>query len=202
MKALKVLWCGFLTIPMIAILLNQKFMAENWKVFSGITPLIILQNLLVIACVIAVFTSLNKVALFFKWSWFSLLNEPSQNINLIPLEVKYFGLVFAVMFALTMPQYTHMEEEWFRQGTLSWQQGLEMSLIFGLMHCLVGVSLAAGLAIGVAGLWFTHQYFIGGIELSTVHHTTYNLILISVFFLFLLLRHVAEWNGWSKTKTT
>ena len=106
--------------------------------------------------------------------------------------MKYFGLAFLVLLAVNLPRYAHMEEEWFREGTISWEQGLLMSALFGLAHCLVGVPIGAGLAISVAGLWFTHQYFVGGVELSTIHHATYNLILVSILFLFLTLKHIVE----------
>ncbi len=85
-----------------------------------------------------------------------------------------------------------IEEKWFRLGTQNWFEGLYMSLFFGIVHCLVGIPIAAGLAITFAGLWFTHQYFIGGIELSALHHTTYNLVAVSILFIILILKHVAD----------
>jgi hypothetical protein len=50
------------------------------------------------------------------------------------------------------------------------------SLTFGLVHCLAGVPLGVGLAITLAGLWFSWQYKKGGIERSTIYHSTNNLI--------------------------
>lgn len=203
MKGLKVLWCTLITLPMITSLWDVERMTKNWEVFSSISASIVFQNVLVIVVVIAVFVGLTEVAPFFKWSWFSLFSredpetgestpQEGTNIHLIPSNVKYFGLVFLILFAINLPRYAHMEEEWFREGTISWGQGLFMSVLFGLAHCLVGVSIGTGLAISVAGLWFTHQYFVGGVDLSTVHHTTYNLILISILFLFLTLKHIVE----------
>src|SRR3989344_3173341 len=203
MKGLKVLWCTLIILPMITNLWNEERMAKNWDVFSSISASIIFQNLLVIVAVIAVFVGLTKVAPFLKWSWFSLFSKENSetgestphegtNINLIPLNVKYFGLAFLVLFAVNLPRYAYMEEGWFREGTISWEHGLLMSVLFGLAHCLVGVPIGAGLAISVAGLWFTHQYFMGGVELSTVHHATYNLIIVFVLFLFLTFKHIVE----------
>ena len=93
-----------------------------------------------------------------------------------------------------------IEEKWFRLGTESWQQGLYLSFLFGMVHCLVGIPVAAGMVISIAGLWFTHQYFIGGVELSALHHTTYNLIIFSVLFLGLVGKHISELRE-SKTET-
>ncbi len=201
----KMLWCAFLTIPLVANLWNHQRMAENFEVFSNITFLIVLQNFLVALCIIAICIGLMELSSILKWSWFSLFNtrneltgeiieHQGENINVTPMKVKYLGPVFAILLALNLPQFAHIEEVWFREGTRSWQHGLILSFIFGMLHCLVGVPLAAGLALSVAGLWFTHQYFIGGVELSTVHHTTYNLILISVGFAFIILSHVEEWG--------
>ena len=203
MKGLKALWCTLITLPMVTNLWDERRMAKNWDVFSSISISIVFQNLLVIVAVIAVFVGLTKVAPFLKWSWFSLFSkedpetgestpQEGTNIHLIPSNVKYFGLAFLVLLAVNLPRYAHMEEEWFREGTISWEQGLLMSALFGLAHCLVGVPIGAGLAISVAGLWFTHQYFVGGVELSTIHHATYNLILVSILFLFLTLKHIVE----------
>lgn len=203
MKGLKVLWCVLITLPMITNLWDEEWMAKNWDVLSSISVSIVFQNLVVIVAVIAVFVGLTKVAPFLKWSWFSLFSKKDPetgesvpykgtNINLIPSNVKYFGLAFLVLLAVNLPRYAHLEEELFREGMISWEQGILMSLLFGLTHCLVGVPIGGGLAISVAGLWFTYQYFVGGVELSTVHHTTYNLILVSVLFLFLTLKHIVE----------
>ena len=202
-KLLKGAWCILLTLPMGAGFWDEKQMHENWEVFSRISISVVLQNLLVICVVIATFIALTKVAPFLKWSWFSLFTRENPetgeetphegtNIHLIPSNVKYFGLVFLVILAINLPEYAHMEEKWFREGTISWQHGLFLSLLFGMVHCIVGVPLGAGLAISVAGIWFTHQYFAGGVELSTVHHTTYNLILVSILFLGLLLKHIVD----------
>jgi hypothetical protein len=203
MKGLKVLWCTLITLPMITNLWDGETMTKNWEVFSSISASIIFQNVLVIVAVITVFVGLLKVAPFLKWSWFSLFSkkdpetgestpQEGANIHLIPSNVKYFGLAFLVLLAINLPQYARMEEEWFREGTISWEQGLLISVLFGLVHCLVGVPIAAGLAISIAGLWFTHQYFVGGVDLSTVHHTTYNLILVSVLFVLMTLKHIVE----------
>lgn len=114
------------------------------------------------------------------------------NVHLIPLQIKYFGLFFAVLLCLNLPSLALAEEKIFRNGTTGWIQGIAFSFIFGIVHCIVGVPIAAGLAISLAGLWYTHQYFVGGIELSALHHTTFNLILILILFSLLIFKHLAE----------
>ena len=178
MKGLKALWCTLITLPMVTNLWDERRMAKNWDVFSSISISIVFQNLLVIVAVIAVFVGLTKVAPFLKWSWFSLFSkedpetgestpQEGTNIHLIPSNVKYFGLAFLVLLAVNLPRYAHMEEEWFREGTISWEHGLLMSALFKLAHC-PSVPIGAGLAISVAGLWFTTSTVGGGA--STIHH--------------------------------
>jgi len=177
---------------MVLNLFDGERMHENWRIVSSISAVIICQNILVIVAVIALFLGLIKVAPFLNWSWFSLFSREGMNIHLIPSNVKYFGLAFLVLFGINLPRYAQMEEVWFREGTISWEQGLLMSILFGMVHCLVGVPIGAGLAISLAGLWFTHQYFVGGVELSTVHHTSYNLILVTILFLTLMFKHISD----------
>lgn len=188
-KALKLWWCCVLTISLGASLFDGT-LQKNLMVIENINWWIIMQNFIVIIIVIVSFVGLIILHPIFKWSWLSLFKSDGTNINIIPMRIKYFGLLFALLLMANLPSLAMTEEKMFRLGTIGWIEGLNMSFLFGMMHCLVGVPIGAGLAIMIAGLWFTHQYFIGGIELSALHHTTYNLILVSVIFLFLILGHM------------
>ena len=186
---------------MVANLFDGEKMRATFRVFSNISLGIVAQNVLVIATMIVAYVSFVTLAPCLKWSWFSLFSKRDQetgkkepcegrNIHLIPAQIKYFGLVFLALLAINLPQFALTEEEWFRAGTVSWVHGVALSFLFGMVHCIVGVPLGAGIAITIAGLWFTHQYFVGGVELSTLHHTTYNLTLVSILFLGLLCEHI------------
>ena len=200
-KALKFTWCALLTLSMGTTLFDGT-LQKNLTVISNITIWMVAQNLAIIVVVVSAFFVLTKLHPVFKWSWFSLFQtredevagkEPEgTNINIMPMHIKYFGLVFALLLMVNLPSLAMTEEKWFRAGTENWLDGLYISFLFGMVHCLVGVPVGAGVAITLGGVWFTHQYFSGGIELSALHHTTYNLILISVLFLFLVLKHIIE----------
>ncbi len=191
-----------MTYALIAGIVRDEERVKSFHVLSQITVLMVLQNFLVIATVIIAHEALTHVVPSFRWSLYSLFRkkksesrEPVQqegNIHFLAMDVMYFGPVYLILFAFNLPRLAVMEEEMFRQGTESWVDGVLRSICFGLAHCLVGVPISAGLAITIGGLWFTHQYFIGGVELSTIHHTTYNLIAVSVIFLILTRRQVAE----------
>lgn len=182
---LKTFWCIILTISLVMDLFDGT-VQKNMSVISNITLLMILQNIALVAIVFGAFVGLTKLHRIFDWSWMS----DGMNINIMPIKIRYFGLVFALLFMVNLPRFARMEEVWFRSNTTNWQEGIYMSLVFGMVHCLVGVPIGAGIVIALAGLWFTHQYFIGGVDLSTLHHTTYNLIIFSVIFLALLFEHI------------
>lgn len=188
---------------MIANLLDEKVMVEMGKTFSGISISIVFQNFLVIAVVIGVYVGLTKISPFFKWSLWSLFASKEEgssdlqtdhgtNIHILPAYIKYFGLVFLVLVLINVPYFARFEEEMFREGLTSWEIGIWVSIGFGLAHCLVGVPIGAGLGISIAGIWFTHQYFVGGVDLSTIHHSAYNLILFSVLLVLLTIKHVVD----------
>lgn len=200
----KFAWCLLLTVLMVADLFNYEMMAESRKILSGITPLIVCQNFLLLMAMLGFYVGLVRFAPCLDWSWLSLFSKPDRrtgqsvrceggNVHLIPARIKYFGLAYLLLLAVHVPRFARIEEEWFRQGTLDWQQGMWFSLLFGLAHCLVGVPLAAGLAIALNGLWLTRQYFIGGIGLSGIHHAAFNLTVLSLMFFVLILGHFAEY---------
>ena len=87
---------------------------------------------------------------------------------------------FVVLLAVAMPQLVAGEERLFRAGTRSWAQAVGRSVVFGLAHLVSGVPIAAGLALSIAGLWFTRQYFSGGLECSTTYHLAWNYQLLAV----------------------
>lgn len=195
---LKIWWCCFLTI-LLVIPIFDGTIQKNLAIIGQITWLMVLKNLVVIMTIVIVFIKLAKTHPIFKWSWLSLFKdrankaeEHGTNINLLPADIKYFGLVFVLLLATNLPSMAMAEEKFFRAGTNGWLDGLTTSLLFGIAHCLAGIPIGAGLAITVAGLWFTRQYFLGGVYLSALHHTTYNLILLSLIFLSLTIQHIAR----------
>lgn len=203
-RALKLWWCVMLTFSLSSTLFDGT-LQKNLAVMAKINLWIVLQNFGIVLVVVSAFAGLFESHPFFKWSWFSLFNRNEEradsgrptgtNINLMPTQVKYFGLLFVLLLAVNLPSLAMIEEKMFRAGTSGWLMGLYMSFLFGIVHCFVGVPIGAGLAITLAGLWFTHQYFMGGVELSALHHTTYNLILICILFLSLISKHIAELRG-------
>jgi len=176
---------------------------ENLRVIEEINGELVLQNLCVLAVAMIISAGLKKIHPLFEWSLYSVFkgknkegekdkSTKGQNIHLQPTKIKYFGILFTLLFIVNLPNLTMIEEVVFRQGTSSWFDGLIRSLLFGIAHCLVGVPIGTGIAIAVPGIWFTSQYFLGGVELSALHHTTYNLIILSMLLLSLVIKHIID----------
>lgn len=174
-------WAAFLTLLMIAETASGK-MASNLAVFAGITPLMLAQNLGIIA-----FTVVGAVILWtvkpLRFSWLSLFNggqEGGDNIHVAPMRLPWIGVLFGVLFFVNLPAFALIEERMFRLGVVEWSEAFRWAFIFGMVHCLAGVPIAAGIALTIPGLWFHYQCFEGGVILSTQHHTAYNAILVSL----------------------
>ena len=97
------------------------------------------------------------------------------NFDLLPItQGGRLGAVYLALFTFALPMICRTEEDIFRKGTTSWPNALLRSLLFGFSHMLVGVPIGAALGLSVAGLWLTFWYFHGGVAVSTVHHTAYD----------------------------
>ena len=98
------------------------------------------------------------------------------------LQWKYYAMLFLPVLLFALPSLARYEEDDFREGTRNWAQGVKRSIKFGLVHLIVLIPLGAAFALSIGGLWFTHQYFKGGVERSTVYHSVYNSIIVVILF--------------------
>lgn len=113
----------------------------------------------------------------FGFSWLSLFStkdEVGTNLLVAPTQVPYFGILFFLLLTVNIPRLARIEEYRFRLRTRDWPHAVLRSIHFGLAHCIVGVPVGFGLAISIGGLWFSYQYFHGGIRRSILAHTVYN----------------------------
>ncbi len=165
------------------------FSRRTPKEWAGAIALVVLEVSLILALIMLLMSLSPQVMGF---SWLNLLattkEEASSGTNLMvaPAEIPWFGIIFGGLLALNMPRLARREEEIFRRGTVDWKDGALRSLKFGLIHMVVGVPLAAGLALSVAGLFFTWRYFKGGVREASFYHSLHNLgilVLLAVYFL-------------------
>jgi hypothetical protein len=114
------------------------------------------------------------------------------NIAFLGTDIKFVGIVICLLLLTGIPRWAGYEEDIFRLGTTDWWDGILRSIIFGFVHMLVGVPVAGALALSLVGMFFTHMYFVGGVELSTQAHFQYNLIIVSLALLGAVLKSFAK----------
>lgn len=185
---LKVLWVA-LSFILLGALLASGSITRNLLIVASATPLMLLQNIGVIAITITVAVLLAQIKPL-QFSWLSLLpgDQEATNAHVAPIHIPWWGVFYGLLLLLNVPSLALAEEQVFRLGVVEWTAACKWALIFGLVHCIVGVPLCAGLALAIPGLWFHYQCFQGGITLSTAHHTVYNLIILTPMLIGAVLR--------------
>ncbi len=173
-------WIVFLLL-FLALPLLKGEAQKHWHHFKAIRPGIVFHNLAVVVCVLTASIVLNS-APFLNSSWLHLLPGENNSTNLMaaPLSLRIVGPMFWMLLMLSVPLLAHAEEEMFRAGTRDWADGCKRSVLFGLCHCVMGVSLGTGLALSLPGLWFYLCYRRGGVERSTLNHAIYNWIVFGI----------------------
>lgn len=155
-------------------------LTENWALVRTLHVRPFLTNLVPIAAVLAAFAGLYQLP-WLQWGWWTLVSGTPGNAMVSAATGSLWVFApFLVLLAVAMPQLVLAEEEVFRSGTRSWTHAVRRSLVFGLIHLVPGVPIAAALALTIAGLWFTRQYFRGGVARSTTYHLAWNYELIAV----------------------
>jgi len=125
------------------------------------------------------------------FSWLQLIATPAErpeagrNLIASGLQIPVFAWVFLVLLAINVPRLALNEEYVFRKGHYHFWPIVWQSLKFGLAHCIVGVPIGIGLALGLAGGWFAYQYRLGGVLRSGAYHALHNWTLLLLAGLYL-----------------
>lgn len=175
-----------ITLSLVYQLKGKGQVRQSLNIMRSIRPIMVLTNLPVIAVLTTVGIALSSLPIL-GWSWSALVTNNGSNINLIGLQFAWFAPFFALLLIVVLPLLAQFEEHTFRAGTFDWKHGIKRSIVFGLVHTLAGISLGFALALIIAGLWFTRQYFKGGVERSTAYHTAWNLTLVGLLTTFVVV---------------
>lgn len=151
---------------------------------------------LLLAAVIAV-ASLLMLVPGLSWGWWSMLGGTgnpvfgSSDATVGTVWELLVPLAFIALLVPALPLFAYAEERIFRTGAEGWSQPRRAwkVLQFGLVHALIGVPLAAALAISIGGAYFMRVYLRSyrafpsqrdaTIESATAH-TVYNAVIITV----------------------
>lgn len=155
-------------------------LAESWALVRRLRVRPFLANLGPIAAVLVAFAGLYQLP-WLRWGWWTLVSGAPGNAVVSAASGSLWVFApFLVLLAVAMPQLVLAEEELFREGTRTWRHAFPRSLLFGLMHLVPGVPIAAALALTIAGVWFTRQYFRGGVARSTTYHLAWNYEIVAI----------------------
>lgn len=132
---------------------------------------------------------------------------PSSNIVATTTWVELIAYtLFVIAIALAVPIVAYYEEKYFRSGYNKMKDIILINFLFGFIHLLVGVPIAAALALGVTGLLLSYcyrQYYSylieNGIEknkaqkkatlFSAAHHSMHNLFLLALLLVLASMKY-------------
>lgn len=149
---------------------NRENFQRSMRLYKGLRPRHFGWAALSITSVIAVGALLWNLVPPLRWGWWSTLGGSGTAISPGD-ESSTFSTIFSALIILVLlsilPYLAHYEEEIFRKNAenRSTRANLLVSLGFGLMHLLMGIPIAAALALTVGGMVFNHVY------LRTFHRT-------------------------------
>jgi hypothetical protein len=167
-----------------------------WTVVSGLRFSHFVLAVPVLVAVIATAVVLLQVpGLSFGW-WTAIGGEGNPVFGTArpsavgPMDT-VIPVVFGVLLLLGLPLLVEGEEWMFRRGAEHRSRGanLRRAVLFGLVHALVGIPLAAALALSVGGVYLTWRYLrvwratasprLALLE-STRAHLAYNLVIMGL----------------------
>lgn len=140
------------------------FILETWKRFrvGMFFEIIGILFLLITAIVL-----LMAYVPILQYGWYNLFSANGGNILFTPilelssssfLALRLFVPAFFIALLIIIPFCAEWEEEIFRRGHSSWTSITKQSIKFGLVHLLVGIPLAAGIAIFIPGFYLGYKY--------------------------------------------
>ncbi len=155
---------GSVTLPLVAERNNYKFIWSVWRRFRikmlfeclGIFLLTI-----IVSVVLAQIPGLKYgwLGLFFGGESGNMLIKPvmegSKSTNIL---IRSMVPVFFIALMLALPFLAQAEEMFFRKSYNDWGSIIKKSIEFGLVHCLVGIPLAGGIALIIPGLFLGLKY--------------------------------------------
>lgn len=147
---------------------KSAFLESSWQFTKDILKNFSVKMFIVvffgIILVISSSLVLYEYVPFLRWSWTQYFFDNSINIAFAPTHTgnavldKIIGIPFILLLLIAIPKFAYGEEKVFREGTLRHFSILWKSLIFGLIHCVVGIPLSAGFSLVIAGLLYAYIY--------------------------------------------
>lgn len=182
---------------------ERKNLGFIFKIYSRFRVLMFLKVLAILFFTIASFLVIRNIP-YFNYGWMDLFLKGGGNLLIAPVMeasdassiwIKIVPFGFLSLLLIALPYLAHYEEKEFRKGRVAWSDITKKSIEFGLVHCIVGIPLAAGVALIGTGFFYAWTYRQGFLKemaahgnkeqaeeeavlTSTAYHTLYNTVLI------------------------
>jgi hypothetical protein len=199
---MRTLWLIFFAIVLFvipaAVKVNEGILIKEWQALKALSFGDVLGVLGIMIATITMAILFMRHMPLGKVSWLAYIarlgNRNSSysgtNITIAPACVPFIWPMFLGCLVLCVPGFSKYEENMFRYGDYGLSMGAIFALLFGLTHWLAGIPFGAALALSIPGFWFMVQSRIGGIELSTAHHSVYNIVLMGMLAFVLCVRDI------------
>jgi len=178
---------------------RQTFSSRGhvWQLVAGLRPRHFFRAIPVLFAVLAVATPLLQIpGLDFGW-WTAIGGEGNPAVGVgrssaTPGALEtIIPLVFVTLLLIGLPLLVEGEEWVFRRGAehRSGAANARRSVLFGLVHAIVGIPIGVAIALSVGGFYFTWAYLrvcraTGSEEAalaeSTRSHLAYNLVIAAI----------------------
>ena len=150
-------------LPLIAERRNYEFV---WSVWRRFRIKMFFECLGIVTLTIAAVVALRQVPglnygwinLFFGGEGNMLIKPIAEGSHSTHISIRLLVPIFFIALAFVLPFLARSEERSFRKGHDDWGSITKQSVKFGLIHCLVGVPLAAGIALIIPGLFYGLKY--------------------------------------------
>lgn len=165
------------------------FLRRSWREWIASWLQAVAVLVVIMVCVGSLLSLRNPILSF---SWLQLISTKSEaehggtNLIVSTTTLPILGIVFGLLLAVNIPRLARLEEDTFRRGTKDWRDGILRSIKFGFVHMIVGVPVAAAMALSILGVWLTHQYFVGGVRQATFFHVLNNYTMLIVLAVYML----------------
>lgn len=145
---------------------HREILEMAWDIWRRFRIRIFLESLAIITAMMTALVLLWNIPLL-RFGWTNLLYEHGGNILFSPalegigagnINIRIGAIAFLAVMLILIPALSIAEENMFRTGHLGIGSTLVQSVKFGLVHCLVGIPLAAGIALIVPGFFFARKY--------------------------------------------
>jgi hypothetical protein len=178
---------------------RQTFSSRGhvWQLVAGLRPRHFLRAVPVLFAVLAVATPLLAIpGLDFGW-WTAIGGEGNPAVGVgresaTPGALEtIIPVVFITLLIIGLPLLVEGEEWVFRRGAelRSRAANARRSVLFGLVHALIGIPIGVAMALAVGGFYFTWAYLSAwratrseeaALAESTRSHLAYNLVIAAI----------------------